>query len=191
MQDTYVNSINRHIRAHILFWLQVNKASFATPRHSVQCASSSAATDLHCKSRWGEKGFRKEDQIDNAEVLLTELRRLNDEDDAHGARGLNAVHTPPRTANLDDLTRSYGPTPTKGEMIFEVMILACVIDGAATHREIALLKQARRIVEPSDTWHRLEEDDVELHNAMLDHRVEERVHTWAKTIGDGISIFVS
>ena len=92
---------------------------------------------------------------------------------------------------LHDLTRLCGPMPNAGEMIFEVMILACVIDGAATHREIALLKQARRTVDPSDAWHGLDDDDVELHNAMLDHRVEERVYTWAKTIGDGISIFVS
>ena len=77
------------------------------------------------------------------------------------------------------------------EVIFETMILACVIDGAVGKPELDLLSRTRQTIEPDDAWpDTLPDEDKKLHEDVLDSLIEERCHAWCQCIRDGGSHFV-
>jgi orotidine-5'-phosphate decarboxylase len=82
------------------------------------------------------------------------------------------------------------------DVIFEMMVLACVIDGTVGPRELRLLRRAREVMRPMAPCllteeARASEDARAAHEAAVDSRIEERVCTWAKTIRNATSTFVS
>jgi hypothetical protein len=82
------------------------------------------------------------------------------------------------------------------DVIFEMMVLACVIDGTVGPRELRLLRRAREVMRPMAPCllteeARAREEAGAAHEAAVDSRIEERVCTWAKTIRNATSTFVS
>jgi|EP01046_Picozoa_sp_COSAG06_P035894 hypothetical protein len=81
------------------------------------------------------------------------------------------------------------------EVIFEMMILAQVIDGTVTERGLALLKEAREVMEPHvwmESWpDSLSNADRQLYIDTLDTHIEHCIESWAEVIRDGGSSFVS
>ena len=83
------------------------------------------------------------------------------------------------------------------DVIFEMMVLACVIDGTVGPRELRLLRRAREVMRPMAPCcllteeARAREEARAAHEAAVDSRIEERVCTWAKTIRNATSTFVS
>ena len=77
-----------------------------------------------------------------------------------------------------------------------MMVLACVIDGTVGPRELRLLRRAREVMRPMAPCllteeARAREEAGAAHEAAVDSRIEERVCTWAKTIRNATSTFVS
>lgn len=78
-----------------------------------------------------------------------------------------------------------------------MMVLACVIDGTVGPRELRLLRRAREVMRPMapscllTEEARASEEAGAAHEAAVDSRIEERVCTWAKTIRNATSTFVS
>jgi len=77
-----------------------------------------------------------------------------------------------------------------------MMVLACVIDGTVGPRELRLLRRAREVMRPMAPCLLTEEARASeaaraAHEAAVDSRIEERVCTWAKTIRNATSTFVS
>ena len=77
------------------------------------------------------------------------------------------------------------------ELIFEVMLLACVIDGGVSHHELGLLSRTRKTIQRPDAWpSTMSAEDKMLHEDVLDTLIEERSHTWANVIRNGGHSFV-
>ena len=77
------------------------------------------------------------------------------------------------------------------ELIFEIMLLACVIDGGVSHHEVGLLNRTRQTIQPSDAWPAtMSEAEREVHENVLDTLIEERCRTWAGVIANGGHNFV-
>ena len=90
-----------------------------------------------------------------------------------------------------DISCTHPMLSCPAEVIFETMILACVIDGAVGKRELDLLSRTRQTIEPDDAWpDALSDEDKKLHEDVLDSLIEERCHAWCQCIRDGGSHFV-